>query len=50
MKFGLQINLDVENRPCLVVGGGEEAANKTGRLLDAGAKVTVVSPTLNDTL
>src|SRR6266849_3591783 len=50
MKFGLQINLDVENRPCLVVGGGEEAANKTGRLLDAGAKVTVVSPSLNDTL
>ncbi len=50
MKFGLQINLDVENRLCLVIGGGEEAANKTGRLLDAGAKVTVISPTLNDTL
>jgi precorrin-2 dehydrogenase / sirohydrochlorin ferrochelatase len=50
MKFGLQINLDVENRLCLVIGGGEEAANKAGRLLDAGAKVTVISPTLTDAL
>ena len=50
MKFGLQINLDVKDRACLVVGGGEEAAEKTKRLLDAGAKVTVISPTLNETL
>ncbi len=50
MKFGLQINLDVENRLCLVIGGGEEAANKTSRLLDGGAKVTVIGPSLNDPL
>ena len=50
MRFGLQINLDVKDRPCLVVGGGEEATEKTNRLLDAQGKVTVVSPTLTDEL
>jgi precorrin-2 dehydrogenase/sirohydrochlorin ferrochelatase len=32
------------------VGGDEEAADKTQRLLEAGAKVTVISPTLHETL
>ena len=50
MKFGFQINLDVKDRPCLVVGGGDEAMEKTNRLLDTGAKVTVVSPKLSDEL
>src|SRR5438128_2274547 len=48
MKFGFQINLDVKDRPCLVVGGGDEATEKTKKLLDAGAKVTVISPSLSD--
>lgn len=48
---GFQLSLDVKGRSCLVLGGDEEAAEKVGRLLDAGAKVTVISPTLtNDTL
>lgn len=47
---GFPITLDVKGRPCVVLGGDEEAAEKVQRLLDAGAKVTVVSPTLNDTL
>src|SRR5579885_1352109 len=47
---GFPISLDVQGRPCLVLGGDDEAADKVLRLLDAGAKVTVVSPTLNDTL
>lgn len=47
---GFPISLDVKGRPCLVLGGDDEAADKVLRLLDAGAKVTVVSPTLNDTL
>ena len=44
MKNYFQVSLDVEGRPCLVVGGGAEAEEKTGRLLDAGARVTVVTP------
>jgi len=47
---GFQISLDVKGRSCLVLGGDDEAAEKTQRLLDAGAKVTVISPTLNDAL
>ncbi len=40
------IFLDVKNRPCLVVGGGEVAARKIGMLLQSQARVTVVSPEL----
>ncbi|MEW6544131.1 MAG: bifunctional precorrin-2 dehydrogenase/sirohydrochlorin ferrochelatase [Nitrospirota bacterium] len=47
---GFQLSLDVKGRSCVVVGGDDEAAEKVQRLLDAGAKVTVVSPTLNETL
>ncbi|WP_135456324.1 precorrin-2 dehydrogenase/sirohydrochlorin ferrochelatase family protein [Vibrio echinoideorum] len=36
--------LDVENKPVLVVGGGEVACRKVDSLLRAGANVTVVSP------
>jgi siroheme synthase-like protein len=34
----------VAGKPCLVVGGGPIAARKTGHLLEAEARVTVVSP------
>ncbi len=44
------IFLDVTGRRCLVVGGGEVAARKVVSLLDAGAEVTVVSPSLVDEL
>jgi precorrin-2 dehydrogenase len=47
---GFPLTLDVKGRPCVVLGGDEEAADKVQRLLDAGAKVTVVAPTLNDAL
>ncbi|MBY7662450.1 siroheme synthase [Vibrio atlanticus] len=36
--------LDVENKPILVVGGGEVACRKVDSLLRAGANVTLVSP------
>jgi precorrin-2 dehydrogenase/sirohydrochlorin ferrochelatase len=49
-KPGFQLTLDVRGRPCVVLGGDDEAAEKVQRLLGSGAKVTVVSPTLNDTL
>lgn len=38
------INLDIKNKPCLVVGGGEVALRKIKSLLDCQAKVIVVSP------
>ncbi|GKS58613.1 precorrin-2 dehydrogenase [Nitrospira sp.] len=47
---GFPISLDVKGWPCLVLGGDQEAADKAQRLLDAGAKVSVINPTLNDTL
>ena len=45
---GFPLSLDVKGYPVLVLGGDEEAAEKTQRLLEAGAKVTVVAPTLHD--
>lgn len=39
-----QVGLDVFGRRCLVIGGGTEAEEKTGRLLAAGADVCLVSP------
>jgi len=50
MNAGFQVTLDLDGRQCLVIGGDEEAAEKTTRLLDAGAKVTVVHPTLHGDL
>jgi precorrin-2 dehydrogenase/sirohydrochlorin ferrochelatase len=45
-----QVGLDVMDRPCLVIGGGREAQDKGGRLLEAGARLTVVSPDLTPQL
>lgn len=42
--------LDLRGRPCIVIGGGEIAARKVAALLEAGARVTVVSPTLAEEL
>ncbi len=38
------IQLDVKDRPCLVVGGGEVGTRKVKMLLKCGARVTLVSP------
>lgn len=38
------VNLDIQGRPCLVVGGGRVGARKVKTLLQCGAVVTVVSP------
>ena len=45
-----QVGLDVMERPCLVIGGSREAEDKTSRLLDAGARITLVSPELTPRL
>jgi siroheme synthase-like protein len=42
--------LDIADKPVVVIGGGTIAEQKIGGLLDAGAKVTIVSPELNETL
>lgn len=38
------INLILDNKPCVVLGGGHVALRKVKGLLDAKAKVTVISP------
>jgi siroheme synthase-like protein len=42
--------LQLQGRPCVVIGGGAVAARKVEGLLAAGADVTVVSPTLSPAL
>jgi precorrin-2 dehydrogenase/sirohydrochlorin ferrochelatase len=44
------IHLDIQNRNCLVVGGGGVGTRKVETLLKCGAKVTVVSPEISDRL
>ena len=38
------VNLDVENKSCVVIGGGAVAFRKICGLLEAGARVKVISP------
>ena len=47
---GYPIQLEIENMPCLVVGGGSVALRKVKSLVKAGARVTVISPALTDGL
>lgn len=41
--FNYPLQLKIQNKLCLVIGGGKIAARKAGRLLAAGAKVTVIA-------
>ncbi len=43
----LPLFVDLKNRPCLVVGGGEIAARKANLLLKAQANVTLVAPSIS---
>lgn len=47
---GFPLVLDVKGWSVVVIGGDEEAAEKSQRLLESGAKVTVISPTLHEKL
>mgnify|MGYP001577040122 FL=1 len=44
------IFLDINDKPCIVVGGGSVAERKVSSLLNAGAKVLVISPKLTPAL
>lgn len=46
----LPVFLDISNKHCLVVGGGSVALRKVSLLLQAGAQVHVVSPSLDTDL
>jgi len=46
----LPIFVSIRNKPCLVVGGGLVASRKIASLLESGASVTLVSPTLTEEL
>lgn len=50
MKRYLPIMLDCEGRRCVVIGGGAVAERKVTGLLDAGASVMLISPTVTDAL
>lgn len=49
-KIWYPVLLDLEDKPCLVVGGGRVAERKACTLMEAGASVTVVSPRLTPQL
>lgn len=44
------VSLNIENRLCVVVGGGRVAGRKVHSLLDCGARVRLVSPTVTGEL
>lgn len=44
------INIDLDDRSVVVVGGGKVAARKAKRLLSAGARLTLVAPELEPSL
>ncbi len=45
----LPLFIDLQDRPCLIVGGGDVAARKAAMLCKAGAIVVVVAPTVSST-
>jgi precorrin-2 dehydrogenase / sirohydrochlorin ferrochelatase len=44
------VYLDITNKRCVIVGGGDVAERKAERLLDFGARVTVIGKTLTPLL
>lgn len=41
------LNIDLEDKKVVVIGGGKVAYRKIAKMLQAGAQITVVSPTLS---
>src|SRR5213075_2899672 len=42
------IFLDIENRPVVIIGGGNVCARKAETMMNYGARVTIVSPEFTD--
>jgi precorrin-2 dehydrogenase / sirohydrochlorin ferrochelatase len=49
-RNGYPVLLHLTGRHCVIVGGGKVAARKVNDLLEAGAQVSVISPTLESSL
>jgi precorrin-2 dehydrogenase/sirohydrochlorin ferrochelatase len=50
MKKYYPVSLDLTDKRCVIIGGGEVAQRKAERLIACGAQVTVVSPSLTPLL
>jgi len=48
MKKYYPVMLDIQDKKCLVIGGGSVACRKVISLLSYGAKITVISPNINN--
>ncbi|MFD2627048.1 precorrin-2 dehydrogenase/sirohydrochlorin ferrochelatase family protein [Salibacterium salarium] len=48
--FNFPLFIHMEGKSAVVVGGGKIACRKVNKLLDAGAKITVIAPELHDDL
>lgn len=42
------INIDIQNKHCVLIGGGNVAYRKALSLLKAGADITLIAPEIND--
>lgn len=42
------INIDIQNKHCVLIGGGNVAYRKALSLLTAGANITLIAPEIND--
>lgn len=50
MRKYYPVSLDLTDRRCVIIGGGEVAQRKAERLMECGARVTIVSPSLTPLL
>ena len=48
--FTYPVNLILDRRKCLIVGGGKVASRKLGRLMESGALITVITPKASQTI
>ena len=44
------VMMNIQNKPVVIIGGGKVAARKIKTLLSEGAKVTVISPEINEAI